>query len=206
MKKLYYIIFTIFISLNSYAEDFRTLQQGFDNLKFGDIKESSRKNEVIKLNNKADELLAKYPDSAEIKIWSGIIKAYKAEVLNSYKSLGLINDSRDILEESIKLDSKAIKSSGLVALGTLYYKTLPRPFSFKSNKKAEDLLRQALKQNPENVEANYFYSEFLIKNDRLDEAKPYLLNTINLPIRQERYLADITLKKNMKNLYSEIYN
>ena len=51
MKKLYYIIFTIFISLNSYAEDFRTLQQGFDNLKFGDIKESSRKDEVIKLNN-----------------------------------------------------------------------------------------------------------------------------------------------------------
>ncbi len=62
-------------------------------------------------------------------------------------------------------------------------------------KKAERLLKKGLEINPKSIDSNYFYADYLLTKNKVNEAQKYFQLAINAPIRPEQQFADEQLKK-----------
>ena len=78
----------------------------------------------------------------------------------------LCKEARGNLEAALKLDPTALDGSAYTSLGTLYYKVPGFPVGFGDDDKAGKLLQKALKLNPNGIDPNYFYAEYLFEQGR----------------------------------------
>ena len=138
----------------------------------------------------ADKTTAEHPDAAEAWIWSGIIKSSFAGVKGGLGALGLVKDSRAALEKALSIDPDAMHGSAYTSLGTLYFKVPGWPIAFGDDDKAKELLKKALTINPDGIDSNYFYGEYLLKDGDYAQAKEYLLKAQRAAPRPSRPLAD----------------
>ncbi|MEJ2383011.1 MAG: hypothetical protein P8Y54_01280 [Xanthomonadales bacterium] len=138
----------------------------------------------------ADRLAAAHPDSAETLIWSGIIKSSFAGAKGGLGAMKLAKASRADLEHALEIDPEALQGSAYTSLGTLYFKVPGWPIGFGDDEKAEELLRKALALNPNGIDPNYFWGDFLLEQKRYAEAEQALIKAQQAPGRPERPLAD----------------
>jgi Tfp pilus assembly protein PilF len=64
------------------------------------------------------------------------------------------------------------------------------PIGFGDHDKAKQLLQQALKLNPNGIDPNYFYADFLYTEGEYAAALPYLEKAAKAPPRPGREVAD----------------
>lgn len=142
------------------------------------------------LSQQAHALTTRYATRAEPHIWEGIILSSWAGAKGGLGALGLAKQAKAEYETAIQIDSKALDGSALNSLGVLYYKVPGWPVGFGDNKKAEALLQQALALNPDGIDPNYFYADYLVYRSRKSEAVPYLEKALKAPPRPGREVAD----------------
>lgn len=152
----------------------------------GEQKKQAFKNLVADLDN----YVAKYPDNAPVLIWSGIIKSTWAGESGGLGALGQAKAAKADLEAALALDPKALEGSAYTSLGTLYFKVPGWPVGFGNKKKAEQHLKTALEINPNGIDANYFYAEFLRAEGNLLGAEQFYLKALDAPDRPGREVAD----------------
>ncbi|MEW6677833.1 MAG: hypothetical protein AB1421_07915 [Pseudomonadota bacterium] len=152
----------------------------------------------------AHKLSEAHPTQAELLIWEGIVVSSEAGAKGGLGALSLAKAARDLLEESLKLDEKALQGSAYTSLATLYAKVPGWPIGFGSDKKAETLFRKALAINPVGIDPNFFYAEFLVENDRQAEAREYLESALRAPARPGRELADQGRRQEIQALLKRI--
>ncbi len=152
----------------------------------------------------AEEVTGRYPQRAEGWIWSGIIRSTLAGAKGGLGALGIAKAAKRDLEQAIELDPAALDGSAYTSLGTLYSKVPGWPVGFGSDKKADALLREALQINPDGIDANYFYGEFLYEKDRRAEAETYLQRARQAPPRPGRELADSGRQKEIAELLARV--
>jgi tetratricopeptide (TPR) repeat protein len=143
-----------------------------------------------KLAAEAAAFSAKYPGRAEPLIWEGIVLSTWAGARGGLGALGLAKDSRAKLEAALKIDEKALGGSAHTSIGTLYHKVPGFPVGFGSDKKAKDHLQKALQMNPEGIDPNFFYGEFLYDEGEYQDALKHLSKALQAPARPGRELAD----------------
>jgi tetratricopeptide (TPR) repeat protein len=143
-----------------------------------------------KLIERADAAVATHDDSAELLIWNGIIKSSVAGVKGGLGALGLVKDARKSLESALELNDRALAGSAYTSLGTLYYQVPGWPVGFGSDKKAVELLHKALEINPDGIDPNYFYADYLLQKKQYEEAERYLLKAQQAAPRPDRPVAD----------------
>jgi len=146
----------------------------------------------------ADGVAAANPESAAAYIWSGIIKSSFAGAKGGMGAMKLAKASRADLEHAMDIDATALQGSAYTSLGTLYFKVPGWPVGFGDEEKAEELLRQALTLNPDGIDPNYFYGEFLLEQKRYEEAEKALLKAQQAPARPNRELADAGRQEEIK--------
>lgn len=156
------------------------------------------------LSQQAHKLTERYATRAEPHIWEGIILSSWAGAKGGVGALSLAKQSKAEYEIAIQIDSKALDGSALNSLGVLYYKVPGWPFGFGDNKKAEDLLLQALALNPNGIDPNFFYADFLVYRNRKSEALPYLEKALNAPPRPGREVADEGRREEAQALLKKI--
>ncbi len=150
------------------------------------------------LLDKAVELGKRYPQAAEPKIWQATIMITNASVQSSITALSALEAARLLLEEAIQENPKALDGSAYITLGVLYYKLPAWPVSFGDNQMAEKLLKTSLEINPHGIDANYFYADFLLEQDREREAEEYLQKALQAPVRKQQVYADTQLQNEVK--------
>jgi Tfp pilus assembly protein PilF len=91
-----------------------------------------------------------------------------------------------------------LDGAAYVTLGTLYYMVPGWPVSFGDNQLAEQMLKASLKINPNGIDANYFYADYLLQQDRSAEAEEYLHKAIQAPLRKQQVFADSQLQNEAK--------
>ena len=153
----------------------------------------------------ADHIVAQSPDSAAALIWSGIIKSSFAGAKGGLGAMKLAKDSRSDLERAMEIDAGALQGSAYTSLGTLYFKVPGWPVGFGDDEKAEELLLKALALNPEGIDPNYFYGDFLLSQKRYDEAEKALLKAQAAPSRPNRPLADAGRQAEIKVALSTVH-
>jgi len=146
----------------------------------------------------AEQTILKYPDSAIPWIWSGIIKSTYAGVKGGLGALKLAKSSKKDFEKALAIDPNAMRGAAYVSLGTLYLNVPSWPLGFGNDTKAKELLEKGLSIDPDGIDSNFFYADYLIHEKQYNKSKNYLTKAINAPPRPNRTLADAGRQKEIQ--------
>ncbi len=152
----------------------------------------------------AQAMTNRFEDKAEAWIWYGIVQSSAAGAKGGMGALKLAKSAKKAFETAINLNSNALDGSAMTSLGVLYHKLPGWPISFGSDKKAGKLLKDALAINPNGIDPNYFYAEFLFDEGDYQGAKHYLELANQAPPRLDRPLADKGRKGEIQQLMQKI--
>jgi tetratricopeptide (TPR) repeat protein len=142
------------------------------------------------LEKRAEAFTQQHPGRAEALIWEGIIESSYAGAKGGLGALGLAKEARGNLEKAIKIDPGALDGSAYTSLGTLYARVPGFPVGFGDDDKARKLLLKALELNPNGIDPNYFYADFLYEEGEYVDALKYLDRATHAAPRPGRELAD----------------
>lgn len=138
----------------------------------------------------AEALAAKFPGRVEPLVWQALAILIEPEVNQDISALGVVKRAKALLEKAQEIDPRGMAGLVHATLGTLYYEVPGWPIGFGDNKKAEAYLLQALEINPDGMDTNYFYGDFLLQRGKRREAVPYLEKAMNTPLRPGHEAAD----------------
>lgn len=164
---------------------------------------ADREKDFAKLSAEAASMVRNDP-AAELLIWQGIILSTYAGAKGGLGALDLVKQAKASLEEAIKLDPKALEGSAYTSLGALYYQVPGWPVGFGDEEQAEVLLKKALAMNPDGIDPNYFYGDFLYREGRYTEAEAVLEKALAAPDRPGREVADSGRRAEVKALLKEV--
>ena len=192
MKK-FFALCTLALSLNTYAAtpldaSIAQLQHEWATANY-QLPEKNREDALEKLVTEAHQVTTANPGRAEPLIWEGIITSTLAKYQVFFKAGGTAKSARDLLLAAEKIDPNALEGSSLTSLGSLYYK-VPSFGSFGDHKKAREYLERALKVNPNGIDQNYFYADFLLGEGEYAKSLEYFKKALNAPARPGREDAD----------------
>lgn len=169
-----------------------------------ELEDDQKADAFIALIAKAKAFVNEAPDNAELIIWQGIIQSSTAGAKGGLGALDYAKAARKSFEQAMRLDENALSGSAMTSLGVLYHKLPGWPISFGSDKKAEKLLKHALEVNPDGIDPNYFYAEFLFDNGKYSQAREYAQKAKQAPARLERPLADVGRRQEIAQLEAKI--
>lgn len=156
------------------------------------------------LAGKAHQLSATYPGRSEPLVWEGIVVSSWAGEKGGLGALSLVKQAKAVYEQAIQIDGKALDGSAYNSLGVLYYKVPGWPLGFGDKDKAKELLQKALALNPQGIDPNFFYAEYLVETRHADEAVPYLERALQAPPRPGRQIADTGRREEVRALLAKI--
>lgn len=180
------------------------LQTEWARIKYQMTDQEAQLTAIQQLETEGQTLLARYPDSPEVMIWQGIILSTDAGIVRGISALGKVRDARDLFESAIAIDPTALDGSAYTSLGSLYYQVPPWPLAFGSDTKAEEFLKKALALNPDGIDPNFFYGDFLRQNDHFKEAQTYFEKALKAPDRPTRASADAGRRAEIATALNEI--
>ena len=155
-----------------------------------ELKDKAQLEAFAALQADAENYTAEHADDADGWIWSGIIKSTYAGAKGGLGALSLAKAARKDLEFSLTIDDQAMMGSAYTSLGTLYLNVPGWPIGFGSDKKAEKMLHKGLEINPDGIDSNYFFAEFLRDQGNSAEARTYYAKAKAAAPRSDRPLAD----------------
>lgn len=186
------ILGLLFLYLPAQAEvndEIKQLQQEWAQIKYT-LDKKEHEVALEKLAAKAAAIREGQLANADVHLWEGIILSTYAGAIGSLRALETVTQSRDALELSIKIDPNASNGAAHTYLGTLYYLVPEWPIAFGDFEMAKEYLDKAIKLNPDDIDANYFYADFLRKQKKYVDAEITFNKAINAPARPGRDLAD----------------
>ena len=156
------------------------------------------------LIEQAETAVRSNPDDPELLIWQGIIQSSYAGKAGGLGALGFVKAAKVSLEKALELDDMAMAGSAYTSLGALYYQVPGWPIAFGSDKQARKLLEKAILINPDGLDSNYFYAEFLFEEKEYQKAKEVLGKAMNATQRPGREVADKGRREEIQKLLTKI--
>ncbi|WP_462159604.1 tetratricopeptide repeat protein [Pseudoalteromonas sp. GB56] len=145
-----------------------------------------------------------HPGQAEGYIWAGIVHSSFAGAKGGLGALGLAKEAKKDFEKAISIDGNALQGSAYTSLGTLYAQVPGWPVGFGSDKKAQELFDKSLAINPDGIDINYFYAQFLYDERKYEKAKAHLLKAQTAEPRADRPLADKYRQQEVSELLTKV--
>jgi tetratricopeptide (TPR) repeat protein len=156
------------------------------------------------LEQRETALESQYPGRAEPLTWHGITLSSHAGAKGGLGGLSLAKEARKRLQAAESIDAGVLQGSIYTSLGTLYHKVPGWPLGYGDDDKAEAYLEKALRTNPDGIDANYFYADFLYSKHRYAEALRALEKAQAAPPRPNRPLADQGRHKEIQALMAKV--
>ncbi|ERS14894.1 tetratricopeptide repeat protein [Alloalcanivorax xenomutans] len=154
------------------------------------LPEDQRAEAFETLQNETHLFVENHPQRPEAKIWDGIVLSTWAGAKGGLGALSLVKKARKQFEAAIAEDPTSLDGSALTSLGSLYYQVPGWPVGFGDDDKARELLTRALEINPNGIDSNYFYADFLLDQGDKAGARRYFNTALQAPARPRRPLAD----------------
>ncbi|MDE2301140.1 MAG: tetratricopeptide repeat protein [Sphingomonadales bacterium] len=159
---------------------------------------------LAQLDHQASQLVARYPGQAEPLLWEGIVVSEEANRANIFHKLGLAERARDLIARAYAINPRAANGGAAMSLGVLYYKVPGSPFGFGDKDRARKLLQQALALDPDGLDANYFWGDFLYDRGDAPGARAALQKALRAPHDPARPVWDAGRRREVQALLARI--
>ena len=180
----------------------KDLQREWETIKYT-LPQAQQEKMFEQLAAKAHAASEAHPDRAEPLVWEGIIMSSWAGAKGGMGALGIAKKAKARYEAAMKIKPDVLDGSAYNSLGVLYYKVPGWPVGFGDDKKAQELLQKALSVNPQGIDPNFFYGEFLMEQGKPGEAVTYLTRALQAPPRPGREIADAGRREEARKLLEE---
>ncbi|WP_455204462.1 tetratricopeptide repeat protein [Kaarinaea lacus] len=179
------------------------IQHRWEVIKF-DTAKDQQEAAYAALVTEARSISEKYPDQAEPLIWEAVVLSTYAGAKGGLGALILAKGARNLLLQAEKINPKALDGSVYASLGNLYHHVPGWPLGFGNDRQARKYLEKALQINPDGIEPNYFYGEFLYQEGEYENALQALNKAMNAPPRQGRELSDVGQRKEIAAIIKDV--
>jgi len=186
------------------AEDVKAVNDNWARISYTMNGSSHQTVALAQLDKQAAQLVARYPNQAEPLLWQGIVVSEEANRANIFHKLGLATRARDIIAKAYAINPRAANGGAAMSLAVLYYKVPGAPIGFGDTKRARQLLLQALAIDPDGLDANYFWGDYL--NDQGDTAgaKAALQKALRAPHDPARPIWDAGRRREVQALLTKV--
>lgn len=193
------------LSLSAVAagDDVKTLQSRWEVIKYSTPAAEQEKAYAV-LSEEARAMVARNPGNADILIWEGIVLSSYAGAKGGLGALSLAKEAKAALEKALDTNDKALAGSAYTSLGALYYQVPGWPIGFGDKDKARAMLQKALEINPDGMDPNYFYGDYLMRQKDYKGATAALEKARKAPPRPDRPLADEGRRKEIDTLLAQV--
>lgn len=185
------------------AGDLLAVQHAWEHVHY-QVPEKQQAAAFANVESLADEVAKDHPDRAEPLVWKAIVLSTHAGAQGGFGALKMVREARDLLEQAEKIDPTSLGGSIYTTLGSLYYQVPGWPIGYGDDKKAEAYLKKALSINPDGIDPNYFYGDYLYRKGDYPGAMTALRKALQAPPRPERPLADAGRRKEIQALIDKI--
>lgn len=144
------------------------------------------------------------PAVAEAWIWSGIVTSSWAGAQGGLGALSKVKTAKADLEKAMTLDPNALQGSAYASLAALYDRVPGWPIGFGDPDKAQALLEQALKLNPDGIDPLYFWGDHFYRQGHYAQAKDALEKALLAAPRPGREVADSGRRKDIQLLLVDV--
>lgn len=176
------------------SKDIQYLQTRWAEIKYEAPTDKTVKDQQQKafatLAQEADQLLVTHSSEAPYLIWAGIIHSTYAGAKGGLGALNEVKQAKKLFEKAIAIAPDAMMGSAYTSLGSLYYQVPGWPVGFGDKNKAKTMLLKGLSYNPDGIDSNYFYGDFLLEQKQYQQALVAFEKALQAPPRPERQLAD----------------
>lgn len=206
MMKILSVLFASLVLAPAFAapgDDVARLQHEWERVKY-QTPDAEQEREFERLVRDADKAVAQDPNQAETLIWHGIIEASYAGAKGGLGALSHVKIARRDFETALQINPEALSGSAYTSLGSLYYQVPGWPIGFGDDKKALEYLKKGLAVNPDGIDPNYFYGDFLFRTGDIDNAERVLKKALQAPPRPGRKLADEGRRREINALLEKI--
>ena len=184
-------------------EVIRPVQDQWAEIKYR-VPEKQQADRYEQLAQKSRQLVDANPGVAEVLVWDGIVLSSEAGARGGLGALSLAKDAKQRFEEALKINDKVLQGSAYTSLATLYAKVPGWPIGFGDKEKAETYFRKSLAINPDGIDPNFFYAEYLAERDRNAEARQLLEKALKAAPRPGRELADKGRREEIRALLERL--
>ncbi|MCF6323157.1 MAG: tetratricopeptide repeat protein [Gammaproteobacteria bacterium] len=199
LSTLAFTISALLVSQSSFAigDIAMPLQQQWDIARYQTDKKDREKAFEI-LAQQAKEVELKHPNNAEVLVWKAIILSTYAGEKGGFGALRLVKDAKALLDRAEKINPETLDGAIYTSLGSLYYQVPGWPLGFGDDEQANAYLTRALALNPDDIDANYFYGDFLLEEGDYQNALKAFEKALSAPPRPNRSIADEGRKAEIK--------
>jgi len=160
--------------------------------------------ELQALSQQADKLAQQHPQNAEVLVWDAIVMSTLAEKKGGLGALGLVKQAKHQLEQAEAIDPEVLGGSVYASLGSLYSKVPGWPIGFGDDEKAEQYFKKALAINPQGLDINYFFAEYLVDQGEEMLALEHLELALQAEPMSDRPVADQGRRQQALKLRAEL--
>ncbi len=141
------------------------------------------------------QVLTSNSQRAEPLVWHAVILSTLGRFRGGSEGLGLAKQAKLALDQAEKIQPEVLDGLIYTLKGSLYFKVPGWPIGFGDPGLAETYLQKALALNPGNIDANYFYGEFLLHKRNFKEAIKAFERVLTADPRPGQTLADAGRKR-----------
>ena len=192
------------LSSSAQMPEVREIQSQWARLYYLDEFLNNNYRELQALALQANRVAHDNPDSAEALVWDAIVLSTLAEKKGGLGALSLVKEAKLKLEKAEVIDAEVLGGSVYASLGSLYSKVPGWPIGFGSDKKAERYFKKALAINPQGLDINYFFAEYLADNGNDQLALEHIERALQASPMEGRPVADQGRRQQAIKLRSDL--
>lgn len=182
-------------------DSLKALIAQWDHAQF-EVPESQREGAFADLLEQLDQRVAAEPQQARLLMWRGLTKASLAGAKGGLGALSLVKSAKKDLERAIALGAGKAVAPAYTTLGSLYDQVPGWPIGFGNDDLAEKNLKKGLALTPDDIDAHYFYADFLHNQGHERAAVKTLQDALACPPRVDRPVADQARRRDIEKRLS----
>lgn len=144
-----------------------------------------------------------HPRDAAAHAWEGIVLSTYAGEVGAMSAMRFAKAAREALHRAEALDPTALDGGIYASLGALYSKVPGGIVGFGDDDRAEEYFRKALAIDPDNIDSNFFYGEFLLEHGDDEQALVHLERALASPPQPSRPVFDAGRRAEIRALIDE---
>lgn len=192
-----FVFFTATSLSAAMTEEVVELQDEWARIKYL-LPAKERESALQLLSEKAEKIAESQHENPEALVWEGIILSTYAGEKGGLGALPLVKRARTLFEQVIAVDPDVMDGSAYTSLGSLYYQVPSWPVGFGDDDKALEFLTKGLQLNPDGIDSNYFYGDYLLKQGDYANAEAAFRKALQAPAREGREIADNGRRKEIE--------